>query len=345
MSAALALQNTSLSLPARLVLYIGPPATVLLTGLVSLRTGIVAPLAFVPAIWFYRKWRQFNEANPACRGQLEPMLWTFVTTGTIGITLVGLAQAAILKGAGFFLFSSDKLKDYFEEFARSTINGLSPEQIAHRVYLASTWQNWVFNALLSFAAAGLCEEVLKYLPVVYAQRRGREKERKERNRAYIDYAVAGALSFTLIESIGFIYGTAEQDQGTWPIFIMTCAERLFMAPIAHLSVGALSALRATRRDFYGEKMSLLSILGPSVFVHGLFDFMALSFSTLDGNPGWIHPTRPRLVIPMVSMGVAILSGAVWAVTREWKKIKSYERARKPSADGSSYNYQAINQDN
>jgi len=341
--ATLASHNTSLSLPARLVLYLGPPATVLLTGLASFRTGVAAPIAFVPAIWFYRKWRQLNKTNPTCRGKLEPILWIFVTVGTIGISTVVLAQITILKGAAIFLFKSDWFKDFYKEFGRTTTKGLSPGQLAHRAVLASTWQNWVFNALLSFVAAGICEEVLKYLPVVYAQRCGTEKERKERKRAYIDYAVAGCLSFTLIENIGFIYAAAEQDQGAWPVFIMTCAERLLMAPIAHLSAGVLSALRATRRDFYGEKMSLLSVLGPSMLLHGLFDFSALSFSALNGNPGWIHPTRPGLVIPMMSLGLTILGGAVWGVIREWKKIKGYEHARKPSVDGNNYDYQAITQ--
>lgn len=52
--------------------------------------------------------------------------------------------------------------------------------------------------------AGLIEETLKYLPITYARRRRTVEQRQKRNRAYIDHALARALSFGAVELIGFL---------------------------------------------------------------------------------------------------------------------------------------------
>ena len=47
--------------------------------------------------------------------------------------------------------------------------------------------------LMCFGMSGLVEEMLKYLPIAHARRRGAAEQRKQRDRAYIDYALAGVL--------------------------------------------------------------------------------------------------------------------------------------------------------
>jgi RsiW-degrading membrane proteinase PrsW (M82 family) len=126
--------------------------------------------------------------------------------------------------------------------------------------------------------AGLVEETLKYLPIAYARRRDAAQRR---DRAYIDYALAGALSFGVIENIGFLYASCEKGHESWARLLLTVFERVVVGASGHLLVAALTALRAIRRDYYGEKLSWWGVVGSSV---------AMAFSTVEGSAGWIHPT-------------------------------------------------------
>ena len=44
----------------------------------------------------------------------------------------------------------------------------------------------MFNSALTFVAAGLGEEILKYLPIAYAHRRVNSEGDQKRSRAYVD---------------------------------------------------------------------------------------------------------------------------------------------------------------
>ena len=202
-----------------------------------------------------------------------------------------LVQMVAFKVVSAILFDSGKMKgDFWKEFGRSTINGLTADELAYRAELAASWQNWVFNGRFAFIMAGLAEETLKYLPIAYARRRGTLRQRQQRDRAYVDYPLAGALSFGLVESIDFIYASCEHGYESWPKIVLTLFERIIIGQLGHLSVSVLTALRAIRKDYYGDQLNWLSVVGPSVFFHGAFNFVAISASALEGNVGWIHPT-------------------------------------------------------
>lgn len=329
-------QNTSLSLSARLLCYLGPSSAILLTSIASPRTVLVSPLALLPTAWFYKKWRESNNINPSCRGELEPMIWIYATAGTVGLTTVVLVQIVICKAASAILFGSHTMrKDFWNEFQRSTIDGLTAEALTRRAELAASWQNWVFNSAFTYITAGLVEETLKYLPIVYACRRGTAKQRQRRNRAYIDYVLADALSFGVIESIGFLYASCEKGHVTWPKLILTLFERIVLGQLGHLSAACLTALRAIRRDYYGDQLSWWSVVGPSVILHGTYDFGALAFSALEGNVGWIHPTGVRNIIAMLGLGIGLVATATWQVKQEWKSLDIHDRTNTSSKDGSA----------
>jgi RsiW-degrading membrane proteinase PrsW (M82 family) len=149
-----------------------------------------------------------------------------------------------------------------------------------------------------FIAAGLVEERLKYLPVTYARRRYEgTRKTQHRNRVYIDYAISTALSFGLLESIGFIYAARQDSCDTWPKFLLTLVERLVIGQIGHLSAAALTAIRAIMRDYYGDDLSWWGVVGPAVMFHGMLNFVAVSRSAAEGNVGWIHPSDLRIVVP------------------------------------------------
>jgi hypothetical protein len=149
--------------------------------------------------------------------------------------------------------------------------------------------------------AGLLEETLKYLPIAYARRQGTDAQRKPRNRAYIDYALAGALSFGVVENIAFPYASCEKGNEAWPNLLRTVFERIVIGSTGHLLVACLTALCAIRRDYYGEQLSWLDVVGPAANLHGTFDFVALACSPLEGNVGWVHPTGVRNTSTMTAL--------------------------------------------
>ena len=70
----------------------------------------------------------------------------------------------------------------------------------------------------------------------------RRREVKPRDRAYIDYAITGALSFGLVEIIGFLCSAIESGSQTGSGLALTVFGRVAVQ-LAHLSVAALNALR------------------------------------------------------------------------------------------------------
>ena len=219
------------------------------------------------------------------------------------------------------------MKDEFRaEFARSSIDGLSTDQLARRADLAASWQNLVYIVVLSFFGAGLVEGSFKYLAIVYARRRATAERRQRRDRAYIDYAVAAALVFGVADAIGFIYTAVESGGETWPRLMLTLFERV-VDWLEHIMVAALMALRAIRRDYYGDRMSWLAVVGPSVLLYGARDFIALSASALEGNVGWIHPVGWWNTAQMLGVIVWLLSIAVSLVGKELKALEDRDDER------------------
>jgi hypothetical protein len=98
-------------------------------------------------------------------------------------------------------------------------------------------------------------------------------------------------------------------------------ERFVIGQIGHLSAAALTALRAIRRDYYGDDLSWLGVVGPAVMFHRMFNFLAVSGSMVEGNVGWIHPSNLRIVVPGLGVMVGIVATLVGQVRLEWKGIE------------------------
>ena len=312
--------NTSLSTSARLLCYLGPPSAILLTSLSSPQTAIFSFLTFLPTACFFQKWRSLNNTSPSRRGELEPLLWTYTLTGTIGLGACALLQLISAYLTSTLLFGSSS--DFLTELVRSSTTELTAPQLLRRASLANSWQNWLFNLTFTFLMAGLIEESVKYVPIMYARHRDRAKRR---NRAYLDYAVAGALGFGLVENLGFLYASRAES---WPKLARTLVERVSVSAVGHLLVGLLTALRAVRRDYYGDDMSWWGVVGPSVLLHGTFDFVALSFSALEGNVGWIHPTGVRNITVMFGLLGGLVATAARRARREWMMLEDLDRRAK-----------------
>ena len=386
-------QPTSLSLSARLLCYLGPPSAILLTSLVSPKTGLLSPLAFLPAgIFFHPKTRRRLQSKEPKNSQssrpeprelgagdadLEPLLWTYVTTAALGPPTAVIFQGLICLATARILFPSTTTstgtgftrREFWTEFQRGSTATLTLDELSHRAQMAASWQNWTFNLVLTFLAAGLVEEVLKYLPVVYSRYRKTQphststttsisdaapkpqpqpqpqpQPRRPRNRAtaYLNYALAGALGFNLVENIGFLHAAAADKQGTsfatWPAFLLTVVERVGLGSVGHVLAAALTALRAARVDeddsgegkkgegeVLGSWKRGMEIIGPSVIMHGAFDFVAMSASAAEGNVGWIHPQGWANTVVMGGLCVGIVGVAGWMVRREWRGVREREK--------------------
>lgn len=143
---------------------------------------------------------------------------------------------------------------------------------------------------------------------------------------YLDYALTAALSFSTVETLGFMYVASETLHESWPKLLLTLAERM-VGTLGHSTCAALTAMRATRRDCYGEQISWFGVIAPAVFFHGLFDFVAFSASALGGNVGWIHPTGVRDTSALLGACVSVVGAAVWIARREWSNLEERERRR------------------
>ncbi|GFF84759.1 hypothetical protein IFM61606_03038 [Aspergillus udagawae] len=325
--------NSSLSLSTRLLCYLGPPSALLLIATTSPKTALLSPLSLVPTAVFYRKWRKRSRASPARHAELEPLIWTITLSGTLGLAAAAAVQMGICQAVSAVLFSSEELRtEFWAEFSRITITGLTGEQLDRRAELASSWQNWIFNGTLTYLAAGLVEELLKYIPVIYARRRDAKKKQR-RDRAYIDYVLASALGFSVVENIGFIYSACEGGQESWPKLLLTFVERVVLGQLGHLSVACLTALRATRRDYHGDSLGLWGVIGPAVWFHGTYNFALMSVSAMEGNVGWIHPNGLRNSVLALGLVSGMIGLAIQKVKQEWRKVQKYENDR--SKDGES----------
>jgi len=323
--------NTSLSRSTRLLCYLGPPSAVLVTYYVSPKAGILSPIIFLPTALILTKWRDSNRKNPLRRGELEPMIWTGVAAATIGISFAALFQLGVCKAASTLIFGSgDTEKFFWAQFQRNTIAGLTGDQIMRRLELANSWKSWLFNCILSYVGAGFTEEMLKYLPVIYASHRGTIKDRTSRNRAYIDYVLAAALGYSVSEGVAYLYAVCESGQMNKSLILLTLFERLILGFVGHLSYACLTAIRATRRDYYGERLRWWQVVGPSALLHGTWDMAALSISALNGNVGWIHPTGfwPTTAIIVPATGIA--AATVWQVIQELNALDALDSVEKKS---------------
>ncbi|KAK3719078.1 hypothetical protein LTR37_004642 [Vermiconidia calcicola] len=320
-------ENTYLSLSARLFCYLGPLSTIALTAFASPKTALLSPLAFVHTGYLYKKWYDANRAEPSRRGKLEPMVWTFATAGTLGLEAMAVIQAAVGYAICTLIFGNGETRSYFlEEVGRSSIAGLTDDELAHRAELAWSWKNWILYGLTCFGLAGFLEEALKYSPIAWARRRRLKDDSKLRNRAYLDYALSSALSFGLVEGIGFLYASCVHGEENGSKLALTIFERLMLGSSGHLLMAALTALRAIRRDYYGEKyMSWWSVVGPSIVLHGAYDFGAMIFSASEGHVGWIHPTSTRKTIMMLLMAFGFLFTEMMLVRRELRILKDRDR--------------------
>ena len=201
-----------------------------------------------PTAWAYHEWCKANTTNPSRRAQLEPLVWTYALSTTVGVAAVSAVQAGVGYTLTTLFYGTGEARSLIiNEAMRNTTAGLSAETILQRAEIAKSWKYLSLMTLIFFTAAGVGEEVLKFLPVLYARRRGTAQDRKPRDRAYLDYVMASSLAFGVIEGIGFIFTACGKNGETGGKLALSVLERLLLGSTGHVLMAVLSALRATRR--------------------------------------------------------------------------------------------------
>ena len=107
-------------------------------------------------------------------------------------------------------------------------------------------------------------------------------------------------------------------------------ERVIIGGAGHITMAVLTALRAIRRDYYGDQLSFLQIIGPAVLYHGTFHFVCFGVSAWEGNVGWIHPTGLGPTSVLFGSCLGLVGTAMWQTSREWRGLEKRDRMMKAS---------------
>ncbi|KAI1376911.1 protease prsW family-domain-containing protein [Hypoxylon crocopeplum] len=309
-----------LSRSTKILLWAVLPALFIAIGISSPLTAALSVFILAPTFYLLRH----DRAQPAeQRTDPETFIWTYILTGTVGTFIVIIIQSALSYLLALVLFQSST-SEYLKEVQRGEdeVANLDAETLATRQRMAGRWQYWAFMLLFAYLAAALPEEALKYYGVAYARRRGRLAH--ERN--YMTLGAAAALGFSTVENIGFLYAAASEGQGLGKL-ALTLVERVVVGSPMHVMGGLLSGLAASRRDFRGEDLSLVQIIGLPVLIHGAWDFSLFATSALDGNVGWVHP-RGKSLVAILGLAVTIQGTLAFVVRKKFISWKVHEKKSK-----------------
>ena len=318
----LASENAALSFSAKAVVVLFPCFVIAFLYMGSVASVALSPLVFLPTLCMYWVWVCANIAHPERRGKLEHMVWIYLVVSIGGTTILGVAQLlAYLVLVSVIM--GDSAPEYWTEFLRGTVEGMSVEERSRRAELAGTWQNWLLIILFSFIMAGGFEEVLKYLPVTYAKHLDQKLE-KRRDRTYLDFAVAGSLGIATVECIGFLHDTYASGSHEWLAPFVTLAQRLIAGSMGHILVAVLTSFRAIRSDFHGPKRSALWAMAPSMLLHGSANMAVFVSCTMDGHVGWVHPTEMMSIVGLYGNYFCVVCIVAILAYREHKLLLCLE---------------------
>lgn len=282
--------------------------------------------------------------------------------GTFGLAAMSLFQLLSMRTFLTLLFGGpEPANRYIREFLRSAGGRahldatLSAAEAAGRAAMARDWRYCgLFCPFFGVFAAGLPEEVLKYLPAATvrwwrarklakvtaaaASTKGQEKNgenEKEEGKEeadkvvsmspleFVNYTVAAGIGFAVFENIGMIWGSVEGGSSVAELAWLL-VERSLSALPGHVLCAALSGVRdsSTRRrrggGGGGGLVDMMNAILPSVVYHGVFDSALLGVSALDGHPGWVRPASPWVLAGTYAMVFAMQGALFLNVRAAWR---------------------------
>ncbi|EXJ71709.1 uncharacterized protein A1O5_05517 [Cladophialophora psammophila CBS 110553] len=263
------------------------------------------------------------------RTDLNVLVWTYILTGTVGIAVAMLVQSLLAYLLAFICFNGHtNATTYLAEMMENEHDDIKNE--AHRrrrLEMSRRPGYWVFMLLFSFVAAGLVEEVVKYIATttmlgLLAQRSpSSHGGRIGSARDHITVAVSAGLGFATVENIVFFSAAARrrkpvggaapaapnESQKAAMLALMTAVERVLLGIPGHAMTAALIGVNMLVRghqqhhlghghDFSGASKMMSSawlVVRDSVLFHGCSNFVLFAVSAAEGNVGWVHPRRAR----------------------------------------------------
>ncbi|KAK6842105.1 hypothetical protein PG990_005907 [Apiospora arundinis] len=208
------------------------------------------------------------------RGRPSSILGTMLFAGTFGLAAMSLFQLLSMRALLSLLFGGpEPAEAYVREFLRSAGGRahldatLSAPEAAARAAMARDWRYCgLFCPFFGVVAAGLPEEVLKYLPAAtvrwWRARKaartaalkeekktddGKEKEEEGKTEVvmspleFVNYTVAAGIGFAIFENLGVIWAGVEGGSSV-PELVWLLAERTFSALPGHVLCAALSGI-------------------------------------------------------------------------------------------------------
>ncbi|KXL45522.1 hypothetical protein M433DRAFT_4467 [Acidomyces richmondensis BFW] len=338
-------------LATKLIWLLGLPTLATTTWALTPRTLPSLPFILTPTLGLLYQHTHLPSSHAVPISELTTTYWA---TGTLGLLAVSAAQAGLVTLTSRLLFSRPDAKVYFTEFVRTTLVGLSSDDLALRARLARSGKHFVFLALFSFLAAGGTEEILKFLPIAFLRRRRRRRQtlKKQTNKDatpppppfppadasqttahYLQLAIAAGLGFSMFENLAYAHAMAKSADSTPTKIMLTVLERMVFGTTGHVLTACLTAVNAARylppastpdekvssETRMGNLMKLLQILGPSILYHGLNDFQLFALCAWEGNVGWIHPTEPRVVAVGLAAVMGLQGLLAWDVWKGWRE--------------------------
>lgn len=300
-------KTTSSVLPRKTFSLSARVTSISLAGLIAswaVYTSLVAPwllpVIVLPTIWMFS---YHSSLSPSQRGSSERLLWIYLGAAIPGILIVMIFQGILLVPFVSLVFGSDK--DFFwHEFGavKKESDIRDDSHRAARAEFTATPSYWTFVLFMSFVLASGLEETLKYTMIMIGKGKGRLVHGKER----IMYGAAAGLGFATLENIAWIIPACQSEDGGK--LLLTVVERMGLGVPLHTVAGMLTGVGVVQRDLKGEQLGLLSIVGPSIFFHGLFDFVLFGYSAWSGHVGWVHPEDVTgiavLLVATVAVGIA-----------------------------------------
>lgn len=273
-------------------------------------------------------------SQPPSTGQDGPSPGTLATisllSGTLGLAAMTAAQSLTGYLVLLALFGPAGAGVYMKEFLRADASSLTAEHIGVRAEMARDPRYTVFLAFFATVSAAMPEELLKYLPVLWLQRRGLKadkqsggqggnKDQKLNKRAAVRAATAASLGFGLVELAAYVHAAAAAAPASGPPLVVTLLERVCVGLPGHIATAILSASRGA--DAEGSQSgwrNVLSAVGPSVVYHAVFDFILFGSSAwVGGHVGWVHPEGWRAIVGTIGACLCV-QGVLYAHTaRAW----------------------------
>lgn len=257
-----------------------------------------------------------------------PSLGSLATISILSGTLGLAAMTAVQSLTGYLLllalFGPTGARSYMREFLRADVSALTPEHIAARAVMSHNPRYTVFLALFAVLSAALPEELLKYLPVLWLQRRQRGQQGEQKyhhqkqldKRAAVSAATAASLGFALVELAAYAQAAAATPAG--PPMAVTLIERIFIGLPGHVATAVLAASRGADAGSGSGWRDVLGAVAPSVLYHALFDFILFGSSAwVGGHVGWVHPEGVRAVVGTLGACVCVQGVLCAHTARAW----------------------------